>query len=98
MVDVSPTAGMTVPTAYPNDPHRLFLDVCQANGVRPDVVRGSRRDKQIVAIRRKVAELLSERTDLSYSEIGRMLGGRHHTTIMSLLNPEMNARKKRRYR
>jgi chromosomal replication initiation ATPase DnaA len=97
MVDVSPTAGMLGPGIDASrDPHRIFLDACRENGVRPDTIRGPRRDKWIVTIRRSIAELLFNTGLLSYSEIGRMLGGRHHTTIMSLLNPEMNARRKAR--
>lgn len=97
MVDVSPTSGMAAYGVDPSrDPHQMFLDACRANGVSADTVRGPGRDRWIVAIRRKIAEMLFEVAKQSYSDIGRMLGGRHHTTIMSLLNPEMNARKKAR--
>lgn len=97
MFDVSPLSGMAAYSGAP-DAYQLFLDACRANAIRPDTVRGPRRDKWIVEIRRKIAEVLFESGKLSYSGIGKMMGGRHHTTIMSLLNPEMNARKKQRCR
>lgn len=97
MVDVSPTAGMTAFGVDPSrDPYQIFLDACRENGVKADTVKGPRRDKWISAIRRKIAEILFEECKLTYSEIGRFMGGRHYSTIMSLLNPEMNARKKER--
>jgi chromosomal replication initiation ATPase DnaA len=92
MVDVSPTAGMAVDMSTERDPHRLFLKVCMANQMRPDIVRGPRRDKAAVRVRRKVARVLRD-AGCSFPEIGRILGGRHHTSVMNLLNPEMRQRK-----
>ena len=88
MVDVSPTAGMQAPA----DPHQLFLQVCSASGMPPNVVRGPRRDKRAVDVRRKVARVLRE-ARCSLPQIGRILGGRHHTTVMQLLNPDIGRRK-----
>jgi len=92
MFDVSPTAGFIVASGAHNDPERLFLEVCSANGMRPSVVRSPRRDRAVVNVRRQAARVLRD-AGCSYPEIGRLLGGRHHATIMQLLNPDMGRRK-----
>jgi chromosomal replication initiation ATPase DnaA len=78
------------------DPARLvtpkILDrICyDCGGDRASVV-GPRRTKSVVAVRRKVAKRLRD-MGLSYPEIGFLLGGRDHTTIMHLVNPERRRR------
>lgn len=55
-------------------------------GVSPLDVRGQKRDRYLVDVRRKIAgELRAEPWRLSLHEIGRALGGRDHSTIISLL-------------
>lgn len=92
MFDVSPLAGLVVAPATELDAHRLLRDVCAKNDVHPSLVRSSRRDAELVAVRREIARVLRD-AGCSLPEIGRMLGGRHHTTVMALLDPEMSKRK-----
>lgn len=85
MVDVSPTAGMVIGCATELNPHRLFVETCQANGYHPSVVRGPRRDAAIVRVRRMVARVLRD-AGCSLPEIGRIMA-RHHTSVLNLLDP-----------
>jgi chromosomal replication initiation ATPase DnaA len=55
-------------------------------GVDPLDVRGPRRFPRLVRCRRQIAtELRAAPWSMSLSEIGHALGGRDHTTILSLL-------------
>jgi chromosomal replication initiation ATPase DnaA len=55
-------------------------------GSDPQEVRGPRRFPRLVRCRRQIAqELRAEPWRMSLSEIGHALGGRDHTTILSLL-------------
>ncbi len=63
-------------------PERILAVVSERFGVRTDALRGKRRT-QAVALPRQVAMyLLRQLTDLSLVEIGRLLGGRDHTTVL----------------
>lgn len=46
-------------------------------------IKSKRKTKPIVKPRSVVAYLCREHTNYSYSEIGHLLGGRHHTSIMA---------------
>lgn len=59
-------------------------DRCHAMFADPAEVRGPRRYPRLVKVRSVIATELRQR-DMSLPEIGRALGGRHHTTIMNLL-------------
>jgi chromosomal replication initiator protein len=48
----------------------------------PDVIRGSRRDKKTAYVRQIAMYLLREQTNTRLAEIGRILGGRNHSTIV----------------
>lgn len=55
-------------------------------GMDPQEVRGPRRFPRLVRCRRQIAtELRAAPWSMSLTEIGRALGGRDHTTILSLL-------------
>lgn len=43
---------------------------------------GALRSSAVVRLRHEIAEVLRERTDLSLTEIGALLGGRAYTTVM----------------
>ncbi len=62
----------------------IFQAACTATGARPSDIRGPRRTRLLVARRRFIASKMREE-GYSRPEIGRALGGRHHTTIMNLL-------------
>jgi chromosomal replication initiator protein len=63
-------------------PERIVSAVAERFGVRTDALLGQRRT-QVVALPRQVAMyLLRQLTDLSLMEIGRVFGGRDHTTVL----------------
>ncbi len=63
-------------------PERILSAVAERFGVKTEALLGQRRT-QIVALPRQVAMyLLRQLTDLSLTEIGRVFGGRDHTTVL----------------
>lgn len=63
-------------------PELIVRTVAERFGVKPDTMMGKRRT-QVIAVPRQVAMyLLRQLTDLSLVEIGRVFGGRDHTTVM----------------
>jgi chromosomal replication initiator protein len=63
-------------------PERIVAAVSERFGVKTDVLCGQRRTR-IVALPRQVAMyLMRQLTDLSLVEIGRLFGGRDHTTVI----------------
>ena len=63
-------------------PERILLAVSESFGIAPDVLCGRRRTQSIAQPRQVVMFLLRQLTDLSLVEIGRVLGGRDHTTVL----------------
>jgi chromosomal replication initiator protein len=63
-------------------PERVLTLVADRFGVRPDVLCSARRTKTIALPRQVAMFLLRQLTELSLVEIGRMFGGRDHTTVM----------------
>ena len=57
---------------------------CKATHVRLSDVRGRRRDRYIVLRRRFIVKKMRDE-GYSLPQIGRALGGRHHTTILHYL-------------
>jgi chromosomal replication initiator protein len=63
-------------------PERVVATVAERFGVKGEAMMGQRRT-QVVALPRQVAMyLLRQLTDLSLMEIGRVFGGRDHSTVM----------------
>lgn len=63
-------------------PDRILVAVCDKFGVKGEAIVGKRRT-QIIALPRQVAMyLMRQLTDLSLAEIGRVFGGRDHTTVL----------------
>jgi chromosomal replication initiator protein len=56
--------------------------VCRYYNVKPELVRGKQRDRDIVWPRQVAMYLMREETSASLLQIGAELGGRDHTTIM----------------
>lgn len=57
--------------------------VCTHFGVDVDKVRGRRRPQTIVRVRSVAAYVLRHATSMSYPEIGVMLGGKDHSTMIT---------------
>lgn len=51
-------------------------------GFKAAVLRGPRRFEQLTRARAVAMYMTRELTDLSFPEIGRAFGGKHHTTVM----------------
>lgn len=60
----------------------IIQAVCSFYNVKPTVLKGIKRDAGIVRARQAAMYLLKKEMGLTYVEIGNMLGGRDHTTIM----------------
>ena len=63
-------------------PERILLAVSESFGIAPDVLCGRRRTASIAQPRQVAIFLLRQLTDLSLVEIGRVVGGRDHSTVM----------------
>ncbi len=55
-------------------------------GLTPEELRGSRRNAHIVNARWVAMKALQSRGSLSYPVIGRMLGGKDHTSVIHACN------------
>lgn len=53
-----------------------------AHDLSPDDITGHARDTATVAARQVAMHLMRRLTDLSYPQIGHLLGGRHHSTVI----------------
>jgi chromosomal replication initiator protein len=61
---------------------RIFEFVISATGVDPDRVKGKSRLREFVKPRQVFCWLAAKYTNVSLVDIGRFLGGKHHTSIM----------------
>jgi chromosomal replication initiator protein len=63
-------------------PERILAAVAEKFGVKGEALCGSRRTRTVVLPRQVAMFLARQLTDLSLVEIGRLFGGRDHTTVM----------------
>jgi len=63
-------------------PDRIVATVSERFGVRGEALLGQRRTRSIAMPRQVAMYLTRQLTELSLVEIGRMFGGRDHTTVM----------------
>ena len=63
-------------------PDRIVVAVAERFAVRTEALFGQRRTRSIALPRQVAMYLMRQLTDLSLVEIGRMFGGRDHTTVM----------------
>jgi chromosomal replication initiator protein len=63
-------------------PSRVVAAVCQHYNMAPAALRGKQRDKEIVLPRQVAMYLLRTETAASLPQIGEVLGGRDHSTIL----------------
>lgn len=64
------------------DTDAVIKAVCQVSGVARRALEGKGRDKRSAAARQVAMYLLREHSDLSLADIGNLLGGRDHTTVL----------------
>lgn len=60
----------------------VIKSVCDFYGVKPTQLKGPKRDASLVRARQITMYLLKTHLGLTHVEIGNLLGGRDHTTIM----------------
>lgn len=66
---------------------QLIIDtVCEQYGTKKDDIISKKRNSEIVLPRQIIMYLCREHTDASLEEIGRTLGKKDHTTVMSGIN------------
>jgi chromosomal replication initiator protein len=70
------------PEADQMTPERILLMVGERFGVAGEALCGPRRTRTVALPRQVAMYLTRQLTDLSLVEIGRMFGGRDHTTVM----------------
>ena len=63
-------------------PERILTTVAERYGVKIEALCGNRRTRTVVLPRQVAMYLSRQLTDLSLAEIGRMFGGRDHTTVL----------------
>lgn len=79
--------SMGVVDIYTFDCQRIINTVAEVYGLRVSDVKGPSRCKREVNARRHVIHLLTEyRPDLSLPLIGKLLGGKDHTTVLHARN------------
>ncbi len=65
---------------------KIINDVAQDNGVTYDEIISQKRSAKISSARKIAVKKVRNSTQLSLSEIGKLFGGRDHSTIVHLLN------------
>lgn len=63
-------------------PDEIIRTICEFYAVKPTQLKGAKRDAGLVRARQACMYVLKRDVGLTYSEIGNLLGGRDHTTIM----------------
>lgn len=63
-------------------PERILTAVAERFAVKTDAICGQRRTRTVVLPRQVAMYLMRQLTELSLVEIGRMFGGRDHTTVL----------------
>ena len=66
----------------PYHPDDLIKNVCAFYNIKPIQIKSPKRSAHLVRCRQVCMYLLKTKLKLSYAEIGNLLGGRDHTTIM----------------
>lgn len=63
-------------------PDEIIKNICSFYDIKETLIKGPRRDQYLVRARQVAMYMLKNDLRLSYVEIGNILGGRDHTTIM----------------
>lgn len=74
-------SGNSIPkkNAHPDEVIKI---ICTFYDIKPTQLKGAKRDARLVKARQTCMYVLKKDLDLTYSEIGALLGGRDHTTVM----------------
>ncbi|MEX2007515.1 MAG: chromosomal replication initiator protein DnaA [Candidatus Levyibacteriota bacterium] len=63
-------------------PDDIIKSICSFYKTKPTLIKGAKRDASLVKIRQITMYLLKKDYGLTFVEIGNVLGGRDHTTVM----------------
>lgn len=63
-------------------PDEIIKNVCTFYNIKETLIKGPKRESSLVKARQMAMYILKNDLSLSYTEIGNILGGRDHTTIM----------------
>lgn len=63
-------------------PEDVINNICDFYNIRPSQIKSARRDASLVKPRQVAMYLLKRQSNLTFSQIGELLGGRDHTTVM----------------
>lgn len=63
-------------------PEEVIKNICLFYNIKPTQLKGAKRDARLVRARQTCMYVLKKEGGLTFSEIGNLLGGRDHTTIM----------------
>ncbi len=67
-------------------PERIVSLVAERFGIRPEILMGPRRTQTVAQPRQVAMYLMRQLTELSFAEIGRVFGGRDHSTVLYACN------------
>ena len=71
--------GHRAKTFYPEE---VIKSVCSFYGIKSTQLKGEKRDARLVRARHVCMFILKKQGGLTFTEIGNILGGRDHTTVM----------------
>jgi len=80
--DIMPVLGKTRPTIGFLHPDDIVRTICAIYDIKPTQLKGAKRDSYLVGPRHICMFILKEETNLTFVEIGNLIGGRDHTTVM----------------
>lgn len=76
------TQNNSTDDSYKYHPDDIIKNLCNFYRIKPTQIKSPRRDASLVKARHMAMYLLRSELGLSFVEIGNLLGGRDHTTIM----------------
>lgn len=76
------TFGENVEEFVNRHPDDIVKNICAFYKTKPTLIKGAKRDAALVKIRQITMYLLKKDLGLTFVEIGNILGGRDHTTVM----------------
>lgn len=70
----------------------IIAEVAEEYGITVEVLKGKRHTRKLLPARQAVARRLRYERKLATTVIGRLMGGRDHSTILNYLDDERRAR------
>ncbi len=80
--DIMPILGKTRPASGSLRPDDVIKTICTIYDIKPTQLKGVKRDSYLIKPRHMCMFILKEETSLTFVEIGNLIGGRDHTTVM----------------